>query len=150
MPAYIPIKIAPGFVDYFAASVPPAGWLECNGAAISRTTYAALFLAIGTTFGAGDGSTTFNIPDCRGEFIRGWDNGRGVDSARALGSAQAHQMQSHTHNVKATSGSAGVVAATNAPSDQTAAQVASSAAGGTSNGSENRPRNVAMLTCIKF
>ncbi|WP_430433983.1 phage tail protein [Methyloversatilis sp.] len=147
MPVNVPVQVAPGFVDYFAASVPPAGWLECDGAAVSRTTYAALFLAIGTTFGAGDGSTTFNIPDCRGEFIRGWDNGRGVDSARALGSVQGHQMQSHTHTTPqgvAATGGFQFAGGGNGVSS------VSGATGGTSNGSENRPRNVAMLTCIKF
>lgn len=148
MPVTVPAQVAPGFVDYFAASVPPAGWLECNGAAISRTTYAALFLAIGTTFGAGDGSTTFNIPDCRGEFIRGWDNGRGVDSARGMGSGQgATSIRNYPHNN-------GGVEYFNADGQY---------ADGTSQGPDAetgvsrakvafyvRPRNVAMLTCIKF
>ena len=56
------------------------GWLKANGAAVSRTAYGDLFAKIGTVFGSRDGSTTFNLPDLRGEFIRGWDNGRGVDS----------------------------------------------------------------------
>jgi len=73
--SYIPI----GSVVAFATKTATSGWLECNGAAISRTTYAVLFTLIGTTYGAGDGTSTFNIPDLRGEFIRGWDNGRGVD-----------------------------------------------------------------------
>lgn len=81
-------SVAPGGVIYYAASTAPAGWLECNGAAISRTAYANLFAVVGTTFGAGDGSTTFNLPDLRGEFIRGWDDGRGVDAGRSLGSTQ--------------------------------------------------------------
>lgn len=82
-----------GTVAYLGMSTAPTGWLKANGAAISRTTYAALFTAIGTTYGAGDGSTTFNIPDLRGEFPRGWDDGRGVDSGRAFGSAQTDQLQ---------------------------------------------------------
>ncbi len=89
----------------FARSTAPSGYLKCNGAAISRTTYAALFSAIGTTFGAGDGSTTFNIPDLRGEFIRGWDDARGVDTSRVFGSWQDGQNLSHTHT--ATVGSYG-------------------------------------------
>jgi hypothetical protein len=64
-----------GSVIWYAANAAPTGYLEADGAAVSRTTYAALFTAIGTTFGAGDGSTTFNLPDLRGEFIRGWDDG---------------------------------------------------------------------------
>lgn len=82
-------KLAPaGAVMHFAKNSPPAGWLKANGAAISRTAYADLFAAIGTTFGAGDGSTTFNLPDLRGEFLRSWADGRGVDTGRAFGSFQ--------------------------------------------------------------
>jgi hypothetical protein len=72
----------------------PFGWLVCNGAAVQRVRYRRLFDVIGTAFGAGDGSTTFNIPDLRGEFIRGWDAGRGVDTGRVLGSSQAYPVQS--------------------------------------------------------
>ena len=78
-----------GTVIHVAMSNAPDGYLAANGSAVSRQTYARLFAAIGTTFGGGDGSTTFNLPDLRGEFIRGWDNGRGVDSERQLGSWQA-------------------------------------------------------------
>ena len=84
-------------VSAFARSTAPAGWLKANGAAVSRTTYADLFAAIGTTFGAGDGSTTFNLPDLRGEFLRGWDDARGVDSGRTFGSWQDSDNKSHTH-----------------------------------------------------
>ena len=73
------------------------GWLLCNGQVVSRTTYAALFAVIGTTYGAGDGSTTFGVPDLRGEFLRGLDLGRGVDSGRVLGTAQAQQVLAHKH-----------------------------------------------------
>ena len=78
-----------GSVYTFAGATVPTGWLKCNGALLSRTTYAALFAVIGTTYGAGDGSTTFALPDLRGEFVRGVDDGRGVDAGRTLGSAQA-------------------------------------------------------------
>ena len=54
-----------------ATASPPSGWLICNGAAASRTTYADLFAVIGTTYGVGDGSTTFNLPDCADRFIMG-------------------------------------------------------------------------------
>lgn len=86
-----------GTVADFAGSSAPAGWLKANGAAVSRTAYAALFAAIGTTYGAGNGSTTFNLPDFRGEFRRGLDDGRGIDTGRALGSSQADTLKSHTH-----------------------------------------------------
>tara|TARA_R100000773_G_scaffold38284_1_gene33418 strand:- start:117 stop:1265 length:1149 start_codon:yes stop_codon:yes gene_type:complete len=80
-----------------AFSVVPAGYLECNGAAVSRTTYSALFALIGEYYGAGNGSTTFNLPDLRGEFVRGFDNGRGVDSGRSLGTLQTADNNSHSH-----------------------------------------------------
>lgn len=95
--------VPPGAIMHFARSTPPTGWLKANGAAVSRTTYAALFAAIGTTFGAGDGSTTFNLPDLRGEFVRGWDDARGVDSGRAFGSFQDGQNESHTHTASTNS-----------------------------------------------
>ncbi len=88
-----------GEVVAWPAAAIPSGWLECDGAAVSRATYASLFAAIGTAFGVGDGSTTFNLPDLRGEFIRGLDNGRGVDGARVLGSAQSGQLGDHKHEI---------------------------------------------------
>jgi microcystin-dependent protein len=69
------IGVPTGTIVDFAATSPPTGWLICNGAAVNRVTYAALFAVIGTTFGAGDGSTTFNLPDCRGRVTAGWDSG---------------------------------------------------------------------------
>jgi len=88
-----------GMVCYFAQSTPPAGYLKRNGAAVSRTTYARLFAKIGTTYGAGDGSTTFNLPDGRGVFDRGLDDGRGLDPGRTLGSYQESANLSHAHGV---------------------------------------------------
>lgn len=76
---------------------PPTGWLKCNGATVSRTTYSALFSAIGTTYGSGNGSTTFHLPDFRGVFPRGWDDGRGYDSGRVFGSSQDSDNKSHNH-----------------------------------------------------
>lgn len=75
----------------------PTGTLRCNGAAVSRTMFAALFEAIGTFYGAGDGATTFNLPDTRGLFIRDVDDTRGLDFGRAPGSFQGSQNQTHTH-----------------------------------------------------
>lgn len=74
------LNLRVGEVLAFAANSAPSGALVCNGAAVSRTTYVRLYNKIGTTFGVGDGSSTFNLPDLRGEFIRGWDNSRGVDT----------------------------------------------------------------------
>jgi len=80
-----------GCVTGFAGNTPPAGFLECNGQAVSRTTYADLFIAIGTIYGTGNGTTTFNIPDMRDQFIRG------KSDARAVGSLQAASFASHSH-----------------------------------------------------
>ncbi len=77
-----------GMVNPFAGNTAPHGYLICDGAAIDRTTYARLFAVIGTIYGSGNGSTTFNLPDLRGEFVRGLDAGRGVDAGRANGSFQ--------------------------------------------------------------
>ncbi|TKD40703.1 phage tail protein [Azotobacter chroococcum] len=88
----------PGDIYHTAAATPGPFGLKANGAAVSRTVYAALFARIGTRFGSGDGFTTFTLPDLRGEFVRGWDDGRGVDGGRELGSAQGGATQSHTHS----------------------------------------------------
>ena len=88
-----------GTVLYFAGQTAPAGWLKANGAAVSRTAYAALFAAIGTTYGAGDFLNTFNLPDLRGEFLRGWDDGRGVDPGRGFGFGQADDVRQHYHGI---------------------------------------------------
>lgn len=134
-----------GKVASFAQAVAPAGWLACNGAAVSRATYAALFAAIGTTYGVGDGATTFNLPELRGEFLRGLDAGRGVDAGRVIGSYQAGQMPYHTHSISSSpsGGNDGFEGAANSGASQ------SGGAGGNENGAENRPRNVAVLYCIK-
>lgn len=90
-----PLDLPSGSLQMFAGTTAPSGWIMCDGSAISRTTYAALFAVVGTTYGVGDGSTTFNLPDLRGEFVRGLDDmgtgagARGVDSGRGLGTAQS-------------------------------------------------------------
>jgi microcystin-dependent protein len=76
-----------GTVLDFAGSAAPSGWMMCYGQAVSRTTYTALFAAIGTTYGAGDGATTFNLPDLRGRIAAGADN---------MGGAAANRVQAST------------------------------------------------------
>jgi microcystin-dependent protein len=71
--------VPPGTVVAFGGETPPSGWLVCDGQEISRTQYAELFSAIGTVHGEGDGLTTFNLPDYRGRFLRGTDEGTGRD-----------------------------------------------------------------------
>ena len=140
-----------GSVFYTARNTAPTNSLKANGAAISRATYAALFAAIGTTFGAGDGTTTFNLPDLRGEFLRGLDDGRGVDPARALGSAQGSQNLAHTHQLGSQDSAS---YATPSYSQEMTYNYTGSpgplVTTSSSGGSEARPRNVALLACIKY
>lgn len=185
----------PGMVAHFANAVAPAGWLKANGAEVSRTAYADLFAAIGTAFGVGDGFNTFLLPDLRGEFVRGADDGRNVDPGRVLGSAQADQNKAHSHKGSTnTAGShshsssgSGTVSLTyqsrnwavgsdstadgqrngagtlfTAASSKTTRTVemnVSVGSGGSHShtvsienegGGESRPRNVALLACIKY
>ena len=87
-----------GAVQYFAMNAVPAGWLVCNGSAVSRTVnYGNLYDAIGSIYGDGDGSTTFNLPDLRGQFIRGFDSSGTIDPARIFGTSQLDAMQRHSH-----------------------------------------------------
>jgi microcystin-dependent protein len=98
------LALPAGALAMFAGAAAPAGWLLCDGAAVSRTTFADLFAAIGTTWGAGDGTTTFGLPDLRGRSAIGAGTGPSL-SARTLaatGGAETHQltageMPSHTH-----------------------------------------------------
>lgn len=76
------LAVPTGAVLPFAGSSAPAGYLLCDGAAVSRTTYSALFTALGTTYGVGDGSTTFNVPDLRGRVVAGKDDMGGAAASR--------------------------------------------------------------------
>lgn len=140
------VQLAPaGTVSFFARNTAPTGWLKANGATISRTTYANLFASIGTTFGDGDGSTTFKVPDLRGLFVRGWDDGRILDPSRTFGSYQADEFKSHNHTYHAgggflnfdSGGKAGAGPGSTMTSDL-------------SGGNETRPKNLALLACIKY
>jgi microcystin-dependent protein len=106
-------SLAPvGCVAAFAMEIPPDGWLECNGQAINRSEYERLFNAIGSGFGAGNGESTFNVPDLRGRFVRGWAHGSNNDQDRAnrtasasggasgdqVGSYQEDSIQTHIHS----------------------------------------------------
>lgn len=141
----------PGSVMAFAGAVAPTGFFLCQGQAVSRADYADLYAVIGDTYGPGDGSTTFNLPDLRGEFIRGFDDGKGVDAGRVLGSAQGDELGSHTHNFDDVRAGTPVEFVTTAGSGNEAfpndaATVATESAGG----AETRPRNVAMNYIIRF
>lgn len=166
---------APGDIVMWASSTPRTGFLELNGAVISRTAYADLFAAIGTVGGVGDGYTTFKLPDMRGQFPRGWDHGRGVDPdySRAVGSVQGGTVGGHPHTASDSGhwhntdlmlvndggpvfGYTGtpVVYAPYGGDHQTSSGTATSyanvtiSAGGS--GPETRPTNVAVMFCIKY
>ena len=162
--------IPSGAVLYFAGRTAPTGWLKANGAAVSRTTYATLFAAIGTTYGAGDGRSTFNLPDLRAEFLRGWDDGRGIDSGRAFGSAQGDAIRNITGSIDSGShqgrqlfDEATATGALAISRQQWKSWTADISDGGNipaafdfdasrvvPTASENRPRNIALLACIKI
>lgn len=106
------LGIPAGAIQAFAQSSCPTGWLYANGSAVSRITYSALFSAVSTSYGVGNGSTTFALPDYRGYFLRGWSNGSGVDSdassrtnrgdgttGDAVGTKQLDQFKSHNHGI---------------------------------------------------
>lgn len=120
-----------GAIMPFAMNSAPSGWLAANGLAVSRTTYAALFAAIGTTYGAGDGSTTFTLPDLRGYFVRG--SGTNTDgTASGTFGAKQDQRNDHSHF--------GLNSVTGGPS---------AISDGATYSGEIRPKNIAMLYCIK-
>lgn len=151
-----------GMIITVANSSAPTGFLKANGSAVSRTTYADLFTAIGTSYGSGDGSTTFNVPDLRGEFVRGWDDSRGVDSGRSLGSSQTDAFQGHYHKLtsedgtqvdignSANMGSGGSGRDVNAgTADAVREALTDGTNGAPRTAAETRPRNIALLYCIK-
>jgi microcystin-dependent protein len=139
-----------GSIIMYGAATAPAGWLECNGDAVSRTTYSALFSVIGTTYGSGDGTTTFNLPDLRGEFIRGWDHGRGVDKNRIFGSTQEDEIKSHNHSLRYTDywQAGGSGSAPSYQSNVSEYRISTNTIQNTG-GTETRPRNVALIYIIK-
>ncbi len=128
-------------------------WMLCNGREISREDYAPLFAAIGETFGKGNGITTFNLPDCRGVVVRGFDNGRGYDHGRTFGSYQPDQMQLHTHGLPGSQSfcagggrSIGVYYASDSSASENF-KTSSNASG--SVGDETRVKNIALNYFIK-
>lgn len=150
-----------GTVIYHAANTPPTDFIKANGAAVSRSTYSDLFTAIGTTYGAGDGSSTFNVPDLRGEFMRGWDDSRGIDASRSFGSSQSHAQRYTLNSFTTTmatgySGPPGTSSLTVNGTTGMRETGANDAGNGTTikfnvtDSSETRPRNIAFLACIKY
>jgi microcystin-dependent protein len=101
------VNSPPGMVIQYAGSSAPTGWLLCDGSTVSRTTYAALFAIVGTTYGSGDGSTTFTLPNLKGRVPVGRDAGQTeFDVLGETGGAKTHtlttsEMPSHTHTQNA-------------------------------------------------
>jgi len=167
-----------GTIIAFADDAAPTGYLECDGSAVSRSTYSALFAVVGTTWGAGNGSTTFNVPDLRGEFLRGWDHGKGTDSGRTFASSQSEMIGPHSHTASssgstssdgahthtvsvydsaggslvpqtANTGGSPAVSATTSSSGAHTHTVSVSTTVNNNSGTENRVRNYAVMFCIK-
>ena len=159
-----------GSVFTFASTTVPSGYLECNGAAVSRSTYATLFATISTTFGVGDGSSTFNLPDLRGQFVRGWANnatGTG-DDGRSFASSQSDQNKTHGHTASVTDPGHRHVTKGHGTQDDGGSNLTGSTSGGTSStsmndantgisvsvasdgGAEVRVKNIALMYVIKF
>lgn len=159
----------PGMIIAFGGGSAPTGWLLCDGSAVSRTTYSRLYTVIGSSWGSGDGSSTFNVPDLRGVFLRGLDGGKGYDGGRALGSYQADGYPSHTHTLTdnghshnytaggvATgyvgNGGSAIPVSLSAPaggSVSTSATTGITIAAGGGSAPEVRPKNAAVLYCIR-
>lgn len=137
-----------GAVMPYAGSTEPSGWLFAFGQSVSRTTYAALFAVIGTTYGAGDGSTTFNLPDLRGRVVAGQDDMGGTSANRltgqsggvdgdilgGTGGAETHtlteaQLPAHSHSFNARSGSGGSAAVSYSTGLSTLQQITTTSAG---------------------
>ena len=165
-----------GAVQMFANETVPTGWLECNGAAVSRSTYATLFAAIGTLYGVGDGSSTFNVLDMRGQFPRGWSHGSTTDADRAsrtnagggltgdrVGTKQSDAIRNivgqqasayaalHQSNLSLTGAFYNAGSASTNYSEQSGlgARLGFDASRVVATGSDNRPTNVALMYCIK-
>jgi microcystin-dependent protein len=146
-----------GVVMAWTTDTAPSGWLECDGSAVNRSTYSALFSAISDDYGSGDGSTTFNLPDYRGYFLRGYDNSAGNDPDAAtrtdrgdgttgddVGTAQASQNKAHTHNVPGAAGGSGYSTVDRRTDGRTWSPATDS-----SGGSEARPINKYVMWIIK-
>ncbi len=152
-----------GMVAGFPMAACPTGWLEANGASVSTTTYASLFTAIGYTYG-GSGAS-FNLPDYRGYFLRGWNHAAGIDPDAAtrttrgdgttgdnVGTKQADQFGSHTHAIQyaastAPTGGVGILSGTGL---QNYTGAASQAASGVTlaGGNETRGKNINVIYCV--
>ena len=145
-----------GIIQMWSLNISPSDYLECNGAAVSRITFSDLFMVIGSTYGNGNGSTTFNLPDYRGEFLRGWDNGKSSDpdsgsrTDRGDGTAgdnngtkQDNELESHTHSIQQRT------VFNNSGSGSAAGNGDGNWGTASTGGNETRPRNINIMYIIK-
>lgn len=184
-----------GMIGFFPTNTAPAGWLKANGALVSRTTYANLWAyanggaawlvsdatwsgsGIWSAFSTGDLSTTFRLPEIRGEFIRAYDDSRGIDSGRGTGTKQDEAFKQHNHTASTTDPTHKHISGDGPVNSNLRYGVVGSLAGGNQNqqsgtttvggytsseatgisvtinnsgGTETRPRNVTFLACIKY
>jgi microcystin-dependent protein len=126
-----------GTIIPFWGNTAPVGYLPCNGQTVNSGTFPDLVTFLG-------GGSSQTLPDLRGEFLRGWDNGRGVDIGRAIKTAQADDLKAHTHTANGNVSSIGFLAA-GPGRDFAQGSVTTSSTGGV----ETRPRNIAVLYCMK-
>jgi microcystin-dependent protein len=149
-----------GSIIMFAGSAAPTGYLMCDGSAVSRTTYATLYSVIGTTYGSGDGSTTFNLPNTQGVFIRGAGSQTisGVSYSGTLGAKQNDAFASHTHSDSGHQhGTYGSIADSGSQSSPLVPQVSISGVTSVSyaniqpsgSGTETKPANLTLNYIIK-
>lgn len=144
-------------------NVPPAGWLKCNGALLSRSSYQRLFAVIGTTHNiGGENSLQFRLPDFRGEFARGFDDGRGVDPGRIFGLGQGQSLQIHDHFLPTTTGDTTAPApavpdsvwqSDSTPNPEIVGGAQAKTIGisqGSNSGNETRPRNKCVSFWIRY
>ena len=167
-------SVPAGTVIYSASSTVPDGYIKANGAELLKTAYSDLYDGIGTTYGetdgnGGTGTSHFRVPDLRGEFIRGWDDSAGVDSGRTFGSSQTNSTAlpnnpfgtddpgDHTHGYSILQYVASIT--DDGPDQHSLYDTftgATTGGGGahehTIDGGddETRPRNIALLACIKY
>lgn len=178
------VAIPVEFAAFWGITTAPTGYLKANGAAVSVATYANLLgLYCGDSNNAtadwgyrctnpaspgasrSTGGTHIVLPDARGEFLRGWDDSRGIDTSRNMWLAQAQAIQSHTHGVTDIGHTHALAGGPNAPGTGTVAPAAQSGNAGaisgidpsvtgisinSTGGTETRPRNLAFLICVKF